>query len=81
MAQSTARTVDEYLAELQPLRREAIAAVRKVILDQLPDGYKETMQLGIISYVIPLERYPVTYNHLSLGYAALASKRVTCPSI
>ncbi len=75
MVWSSAQTVEEYLAELPPDRREAINAVRKVILDNLPTGYEEMMQFGMISYVIPLERYPVTYNKQPLQYAALASQK------
>ena len=75
VAQSEAQTIDEYLAELSPDRREAVAAVRKVILDHLSEGYQETMQYGMISYVIPLEKYPLTYNKQPLGYAALASQK------
>ena len=75
MAQSNAQTVDAYLAELPPDRQEAIAAVRRVILDNLPLGYEETMYFGMIGYVIPLEKYPVTYNKQPLGYAALASQK------
>lgn len=75
MAQSKAETVDEYLEELPPDRREAIASLRKVILDNLPDGYEEVMQYGMIGYVIPLERYPVTYNRQPLGYVGLASQK------
>jgi hypothetical protein len=75
LASSAARTVDEYLAELPPDRRAAIAAVRKVILGNLPKGYEETMQYGMISYVVPLKRYPVTYNKQPLGIAALASQK------
>ena len=33
------------------------------------------MQYGMIGYVIPLERYPVTYNGQPLAYAALASQK------
>ena len=33
------------------------------------------MQFGMISYVIPLERYPVTYNKQPLMYASLASQK------
>ena len=33
------------------------------------------MQFGMIGYVIPLERYPVTYNKQALQYAALASQK------
>ena len=75
MATSTATTVDQYLAELSPGRREAIFKVRKVVLEHLPAGYEETMQFGMISYVIPLEKYPVTYNKQALGIASLASQK------
>ena len=75
MAQSKAQTVDQYLAELTPDRQEAISTVRSVILDNLPEGYQETMQFGMICYVVPLERYPETYNGQALQYAALASQK------
>ena len=75
MAKSKAETVDEYLAELSEERRSAIASVRQVILDNLPDGYQDMMQFGMIGYVIPLERYPVTYNGQALQYAALSSQK------
>ncbi len=75
MAKSKAETVDEYLAELPDERRAAISAVRQVVLDNLPQGYEEMMQFGMIGYVIPLERYPVTYNGQALQYAALASQK------
>ena len=75
MAQSAAETVGDYLAELPEHRRLALATVRQVILDYLPDGYEEIMQFGRIGYVIPLERYPVTYNGQPLSYAALASQK------
>ena len=48
MALSKAATMDEYLDELTPPRREAIATVRQVILDHLPQGYQESMQFGKI---------------------------------
>jgi uncharacterized protein YdhG (YjbR/CyaY superfamily) len=75
MARTTATTVDEYLAELPDDRRAEIEAVRNVILENLPKGYEETMQHGMIGYVVPLERYPVTYNGRPLEYAGLASQK------
>jgi Domain of unknown function (DU1801) len=72
--QSKAKTVEQYLSELPEGRREAIAAVRKVILDHLPKRYEEVMQ-GMIGYVVPLERHPVTYNKQPLAYAGLASQK------
>ena len=43
MVQSKATTVDQYLDELPPDRRETVAAVREVVLANLPEGYEETM--------------------------------------
>ncbi len=73
--QSDAKTPEEYLTELEPKRREAISAVRDVILDNLPDGYEEVMQYGMISYVVPFSAYPETYNGQPLMYIALASQK------
>jgi hypothetical protein len=74
VARSDAATVDEYLGELTDERRAAIRAVRDVILANLPEGYDEVMRWGMITYEVPLERYPDTYNGQPLSYAALASQ-------
>jgi uncharacterized protein YdhG (YjbR/CyaY superfamily) len=73
--QSKAATVQEYLDELTPERREQIEAVRAVILENLPEGYEEVMNWGMIAYQVPLEVYPDTYNKKPLMYAALASQK------
>jgi hypothetical protein len=76
--QSKARTVEQYLAELPPDRREAINAVRKVILNNLPAGFEETMQYGMISYVVPFKLFPAGYHcdpDQPLTFAALASQK------
>ena len=72
---SSAKTVDQYLEELPPERRETIARVRESILRSLPEGYQERMNWGMISYEIPLERYPTTYNRQPLSYVALAAQK------
>lgn len=76
--QSKAKTVQEYLSELPEDRRAAIEAVRATILEHLPDGYEETMQYGMITYVVPLSLYPAGYlgkKDVPLPYAALASQK------
>lgn len=75
MASSKAATPDEYLSELPAERREVVSAVRRTILRHLPKGYEERMNWGMISYEIPLERYPETYNGQPLMYAALAAQK------
>lgn len=72
---SDAPTVDEYINRLPLGRREAIETLRSVILENLPEGYVEVMQHGMIGYVIPLDTYPVTYNRKPLVYAALANQK------
>lgn len=72
---SDATTVDEYLAGLPEDRREAIEAVRRVVLENLPEGYEECISFGMISYVVPLSRYPDTYNGQPLALASLASQK------
>jgi hypothetical protein len=70
-----ASTVEGYLADLPDDRRTAIEAVRDVIRDNLPDGFEEVVQYGAISYVVPLERYPDTYNGRPLAVASLANQK------
>jgi hypothetical protein len=75
MVQSEAKTVEAYLEELPEEKREVVEKVRDVILRHLPEGYVETMSWGMISYELPLEVYPDTYNGKPLGYAALAAQK------
>jgi uncharacterized protein YdhG (YjbR/CyaY superfamily) len=72
---SDAKTVDEYLNSLPEPRRAAIATVRKEILNNLPDGFEEVINWGMINYQVPLSVYPNTYNGQPLMYAALASQK------
>lgn len=72
---SAATTVSAYLDELPTERRAGIEVVREAILTNLPAGYEEVMQWGMISYVIPLSRYADTYNKLPLALASLANQK------
>ena len=72
---SSAKTVDDYLAELPGDRLDAITQLRETILENLPPGYEEAMNWGMISYQVPLDTYPDTYNGQPLMYAALASQK------
>ncbi len=75
MASSKAKTVDDYLAELPEERRAVVSTVRDLVNRHLPDGYVETMSWGMISWEIPLSRYPTTYNKQPLSYVALAAQK------
>jgi uncharacterized protein YdhG (YjbR/CyaY superfamily) len=72
---SEATSVDQYIAELPDGRRAAIEAVRNTIVANLASGFEEAMNWGMITYQVPLETYPDTYNGQPLMYAALASQK------
>jgi uncharacterized protein YdhG (YjbR/CyaY superfamily) len=75
MATSKAATVDEYLAELPAERREVVSKMRDLVRRNLPKGYEETMNWGMISYELPLTRYPKTYNGQPLTFVGLAAQK------
>lgn len=76
--QSKAATVDQYLAELPDDRRQAIQAVRNVILKNIDRGFQEGMQYGMIGYFVPHSLYPAGYHcdpKQPLPFACLASQK------
>ena len=75
MPRSSATTPDEYVASLPEDHREAVATVRDVINRNLPPGYEEGMQYGMIGWYVPLARYLDTYNGQPLAIAGLASQK------
>ena len=75
---SNAATVQEYLDGLAPDRREAIEAVREVVLKNLQPGFEEGMQYGMIGYYVPHSIYPPGYHcdkTQPLPFAHIASQK------
>jgi uncharacterized protein YdhG (YjbR/CyaY superfamily) len=75
MVSSKAATPEAYLAELPPERRALVARVRDLVNANIPEGYVERMNWGMIAWELPLERYPDTYNGQPLAYAGLAAQK------
>jgi uncharacterized protein YdhG (YjbR/CyaY superfamily) len=76
--QSKAKTVEEYIAELPIGRQEAVSKLRKVILENLPEGFREEMSYGMIGYVVPHSIYPKGYHStpkLPLPFINIASQK------
>lgn len=76
--QSKAATVEEYLTAVPEDRRQALQAVREVILDNLVGGYEEGMQYGMIGYYVPHSLYPPGYHcdpRQPLCFAGLAAQQ------
>ena len=43
---------DQYIGQLADDRKDAMTKLRQTILDNLPEGFEETMNYGMIGYVV-----------------------------
>lgn len=59
---SSETTVDAYLKSLPDDRQQAMTTLRNIVKAHLPTGFEETMQYGMISYVVPHSMYPNGYH-------------------
>ncbi len=75
MVTSAAQTPEAYLAELPEERRKVISQLRDLVRKNIPKGYVESMSSGMLSWEIPLKKYPNTYNGKPLAYVALAAQK------
>ncbi len=76
--QSKATTPQEYIDSLPEDRMKAMTELRKVILSNLPKGFKEVMGYGMLGYVVPHTLYPDGYHcdpKLPLPFINLASQK------
>ena len=76
--QSKAITVDEYIKDLPEDRKEVLEKIRKVISDNLPKGFEETISYGMLGYVVPHSIYPKGYHcntNLPLPFINIASQK------
>ncbi|WP_025763616.1 DUF1801 domain-containing protein [Dyadobacter tibetensis] len=76
--QSKEKTVEAYLEALPEDRQAVMRAIRKILLENLPTGFVETMSYGMIGYVVPHELYPTGYHvdpSLPLPFINLASQK------
>ena len=76
--QSKASTPDQYIAELPEDRKEVMQKLRDTVKKNLPKGFEETMQYGMLGYVVPHSIYPDGYHcnpKDALPFMALASQK------
>jgi hypothetical protein len=75
---SEVKTPKEYLDSLPEDRKEALSELRKVILKNLPKGFEECINYGMLGYVVPHSKYPNGYHcdpKLPLPFMAIASQK------
>ncbi|MBT8326347.1 MAG: DUF1801 domain-containing protein [Bacteroidia bacterium] len=69
---------EEYISNIPEERKEAFIKLRNVVLDNIPKGFEECMNYGMIGYVVPKNIYPNGYHvspELPLPFANLASQK------
>lgn len=57
-----AENFDEYLAQVPDERKEAIAKLRQVLKDNLPEGFEEAFGYNMPGFVVPHKLYPPGYH-------------------
>ena len=76
--QSKAKTAAEYLAELPEDRRQAVSAVRDVVLANLDKDFEEGMGYGALGWSVPHRVFPAGYHtdpKQPLPFAGIASQK------
>ncbi len=71
-------SVQNYIDNLPEERRTIIVNLRKVISENLPNGFEECMNYGMIGYVVPKSLYPKGYHcspELPLPFLNIASQK------
>jgi hypothetical protein len=78
MMQSAAATPDQYIHEVDEVRRPTLIQLRNSILNNLPKGFEEIISYGMINYVVPHSLYSKGYHvnpSLPLPFIAIASQK------
>jgi uncharacterized protein YdhG (YjbR/CyaY superfamily) len=55
-------SADDYLDQVPEERKETLKKLRKTIKENLPKGFKEGIQYGMIGYFVPLSMYQDGYH-------------------
>jgi len=76
--ETAANTPEKYINNLPDDRKQVMNKLRKIILDNLPKGFEETISYGMIGYVVPHSIYPNGYHcdpKLPLPFMSIASQK------
>jgi len=76
--QIKADSPDDYIEKIPEDRQLAMTKLRKIIKDNLPTGFHETMNYGMIGYVVPHSIYTDGYHcapELPLPFINIASQK------
>ncbi len=73
-----ANSPEDYINQLPEERQTPMKKLRAVIKKNIPKGFEETMNYGLIGFVVPHSKYPNGYHcdpKLPLPYINIASQK------
>ena len=73
-----ANSPEEYMSQIPQDRREVMEKLRQTIKENLPAGFEEKIDYGMIGYVVPFRIYPSGYHanpKVPLPFMSIASQK------
>jgi uncharacterized protein YdhG (YjbR/CyaY superfamily) len=71
-------SADEYINAIPEERRPYVQKLREIVKTNLPEGFEEEMNYGMLGYVVPKSIYPKGYHcppYPALGMISIASQK------
>jgi hypothetical protein len=72
------KSVNEYVENVSENYRDAIQKLREVVKNNIPEGFEEMLNYGMIGFVVPHELYPNGYHcdpKLPLPFINIAAQK------
>lgn len=73
-----AKNIDEYMENIAENHKLSVNRLREIVKLNIPQGFVETMNYGMIGYVVPHDLYPKGYHcdpKLPLPFINIASQK------
>lgn len=74
----TKTLIAHYLTNIPEDKKEAFLKLRETLLANLPEGFEESFQYGMITFIVPYETYPQGYDckpKLPLPFISIAAQK------
>jgi uncharacterized protein YdhG (YjbR/CyaY superfamily) len=72
------KTIEEYISQIPEERREAFRKLLETVDRNLPEGFQQTMQYRMVTWVVPMKTYPAGYHcakDTPLPFISVASQK------
>ena len=71
-------TVQDYIDQVAEDKKESFIKLQQTILENIPEGFEETISYKMIGYVVPMSTYPAGYHcdpSLPLPFISIAAQK------